>query len=232
MPEETKNTELALKSLVPDGSIEKFNEQDFAAVASGGGYLPRLQLMISQSEQVKKGEFTQNHYALVRDKKLQDVGSTVDVLVLAFRPKALQIGEQIISIYNPTNPEFKKIQELSDVKDSGCMFGPEYLLWIPSIKEFCTFFMGSKSARRESPNMQAILNKWKKGELGSPAASLKSHFIETPKYSWQAVTITGCSTPIEAPTVEAAKAQMEKFCNVKDSEIETVDPKDTNARAR
>jgi len=146
------------------------------------------------------------------------------VLVCAWRPKALSTNDPVISVYDVDDAEFKRIQEQSDVANSGCMFGPEFLVYIPAAGKFATFFMGSKSQRRESPNMKARMHQ---------AATLKSKLIETPKYKWQNPVVVPCSTPFELPDLQAVKEQIEKFTNPPVSEIERVDDsKKDEGRAR
>lgn len=198
---------------VTGGAVEKFSDDDFALATKAGDYLPRLQLMTANSDKCKGGEFPINHYALVSGQNFTDLGEALDIAVVTWRPKALEIDEEIISVYDPEDAEFKRIQAKSDEKDSGCMFGPEFLVYIPSKEQFATFFMGSKSSRREAPNLRARVGK---------AATLKSHFIETKKYSWYAPTIVPCSTPMDIPPVEAIQEQVEKFNNPPASEVEKI----------
>ena len=198
---------------VSGGAIEKFDDDAFAAATKAGDFLPRLQLMTANSDQCKKGEFPINHYALVQGQNLVDLGETLDIAVVTWRPKALEIDDEIITVYDPEDEEFKRIQEKSNEKDSGCMFGPEFLVYIPSKKQFATFFMGSKSARREAPGLRARVGK---------AATLKSHLIETKKYSWYAPTIVPCSTPMDIPPVEEIQEQVDKFNNPPKSEVERI----------
>lgn len=195
--------------------IQKYDDDQFALATKAGDYLPRLQLMTSNSEKCKTGKFPVNNYALVSGENMQDCGRDVDILVISWRPKALEMGEQIITVYDPKNTGFVRIQDKSNEKDSGCMFGPEFLVWVPSQKKFGTFFMGSKSSRREAPNVKALMRK---------PATLKSHLIETAKYSWVSPTVVPCSTPFEMPDVQDLQDEVEKFMNPPATEIEKIEP--------
>lgn len=205
------------------GAVEKFDDDAFALATKAGDYLPRLQLMTANSDQCKKGDFPINHYALVSGQNFIDLGEALDIAVVIWRPKALEIGDEIISVYDPEDGEFKRIQEKSEEKDSGCMFGPEFLVYIPSKIEFATFFMGSKSSRREAPNLRARMGK---------AATLKSHLIETKKFSWFAPTIVPCSTPMDIPPVEEISEQVEKFNNPPKSEVERISDNENTESGR
>ena len=185
-----------------------------AKVTTSGDYLPRLQLMTSNSDKCKQGDFPINHYAMIRDQTFTDLGTDVDVLVIAWRPKALEIGEELISSYDPDCETFKSIESRSAQQNSGCMFGPEFLVYIPEQRAFATFFMGSKSARKEAPNVHAKLQK---------SGTLSSKLIETTKFKWQAPLMKGCSTPIDLPDKVDIDEQVQKFLNPKESDLEIAD---------
>jgi hypothetical protein len=209
---------------IETGKLQKYDDEAFAVATKAGDFLPRLQLMIANSDPCKEGKFPINHYAVVSGQTFKDVGETVDVLVITWRPKALELGDEIISVYDPNHNEFLRIQEKSGESDSGCMFGPEFLCWVPKTKEFVTFFMGNKSSRREAPNMKARLQM---------AATLKSHQIKTKKYAWFAPIITPCSTPINPlPDMGDLQSQVDKFNNPPETEIERVEATDKEERAR
>jgi hypothetical protein len=129
------------------------------------------------------------------------------------------MGEQVISVFDMESDEFKRIQEKSAEQDSGCMYGPEFLVYIPQIKEFATFFCGSKSARRESPTIKALLTK---------PATLKSKKIETKRYTWYGPQATSCSTPFDPPDLEALKKVVEKFNNPPKTEVEAAPEEETD----
>jgi hypothetical protein len=207
----------------------KYSDEVFKATTKGGKYLPRVQLMTSSAKKCKAGEFPINCYAMVEGENYVDLGKSVDVGVLAWRPKALDIsGDQVIAVYDPqvdefgnSTGEFARIEAKSEVKDSGCMYGTEYLLWIPGQKAFATFFMGTKSSRRESPNLKARIGK---------AATLTSHLIETARYSWYAPLIKPYNGELSnVPTSpDLLMRVVTEFNNPPASEIETV----TNASDR
>ena len=206
------------------GQVQKWNEKSFTDLVTATGYLPRLQLQTANSKPCKAGTFPVNHYAIVKDKTLRDIGLTVDVLIIAWRPKALEMGEAVIAAYDPEDAEFKRIAEKSEIKDSGCMYGPEFLVWVPALSQFALFYMGNKSARRESPNMVARLYK---------GATLKSKHIETKQYDWYAPCVTPCTTPFEVPSKEDIAEQVEKFNNPPKTEVETATEEDeTKERPR
>ncbi len=194
-----------------------------AETVQSGDYLPRLQLMSSNSDKCKTGQFPVNHYAMIRDQTFIDLGTDVDVLVIAWRPKALEIGEELISSFDKDCATFKSIQERSAQQNSGCMFGPEFLVWIPEQDSFATFFMGSKSSRKEAPNVHSKLQN---------SGTLSSKLIETKRYKWQTPIMKGCSTPFDPPEQAAMQAQVDKFLSPKESDLEIADSGDEASRAR
>lgn len=219
--------EVAEGEMIPvvagENGLVKYDDEAFDIASKAGDYLPRLQLLTSNSEKCKDGSFPVNHYALVNGSNLTDLGDSVDVLVITWRPKAIEMGDEIITVYDPTDAEFERIQVKSDEKDSGCMFGIEFLVWCAGAKQFATFFMGGKSSRREAPNVKALLRK---------AATLKSHLIEGKKYKWQSPCVTVCSTLFDPPSLEALKKEVDKFNNPPANVVEAADAAEADATNR
>lgn len=193
-----------LINLAETGVVAKYDDKAFEKTASSGKYLPRLQLMGGSSEKCKAGEFPVNNYALVTGEVYTDLGKECDVLVIAWRPKAMEIGDAIINSHDPESAEFKRIMDRADVKDSGCMFGPEYLVYVPAVKKFATFFCGSKTARKEAPAIK---------ERMLSAATFKSKKIQTKDYTWYGPQCVPCSTPFDVPAMDLIKVELEKFNN-------------------
>ena len=207
---------------IPDAQMTKYDDADFDSM--GSSFTPRLQLMTAASELCKKNEFPMNHYAIVKDGKYQDIGEVIEVIVLAWRPKALDMSDpkgEIMSSFDLKDDEFKRIKLKSEGSDSGCMWGFEFLVYVSEHEAFATFFMGSASARREAPSMKSQMLK---------GATLKSRLIESKKYSWFAPVITPCSSPLEAPEQEKLEEEIEKFNNPPKDDRETVTENDERAR--
>ena len=223
MTEEKKN-ENALAKLAEAGLPVKFDDAAFKDV-SAADYLPRVQLMTAMSKKCKNGSFPLNHWAFVKDQEFVDLGETVDLAILAWRPKAIDTGDVVISCYDPAHDEFIRIKKSAPTKDSGCMYGPEFLVYIPDHNEYATMFMGTKSSRRVAPGVKALLHK---------AATMKSHEINGKKHDWFAPSVTACSTPFDTPPIEELKSFVEKFNNPPEPTIERVSTGDeeTEERAR
>lgn len=200
------------------------DDSEFTAAVASGDFLPRLQLMTGNSEKCADGTFPINHYALVSGQNLDDLGESVVILPLDWTPKAIEMGgEIVITVYKQEDPEFERIAEKSGQKDSGCMFGIEFLVWVPGESKFATFFMGSKSSRREAPNVKARMHK---------ACLLKAQKIETRKYTWFAPKAEQCSDEITLPSIAEIQKQVEKFRNPPKPEIEVAPEEDGEEAGR
>jgi len=220
MSEEEKNA-LA----VPDvGNLDlvspDLTEEQIDDVAASTDYFKRLQLMGSNSEAVKEGKMAMGHYALVTDKEnMKDLGNQVDVLVCGMRLKAMEITDEgdVINSYDPNEPDFVRIKELSGNPDSGCLCGLDFLLWLPSEQMFVTFFMASKSARREAPNLRAKIQDNKPG-----AATLNVKLASNKRYKWHVTVVKDCSTPFAMPEGQDIVDNVTKFQNPPKTESEAV----------
>ena len=224
MTELEKTPEAAVPATLDMGSaVQKHSAEEFDKLAAST-FMPRLQLMTSNSEKCKAGEFPINHYALVKGSEFVDMGGEVDVLVIIWRPKALRMGDQVLAYFDTEHEEFKRIEADSTKPNSKCMYGPEFLVWIPEAKTFATFFMGSISARNESGAVLANLGQ---------AMTIAAQKISNPNFTWFAPQAKKCSNPIQLPDQDIFDAAAEKFNNPVQSDVETADaPADGEERAR
>jgi len=192
-------------------SVQKYDEQTFNDMSAGGS-LPRVQLMIASASACKSGEFPINHYALIKNQNKTDLGKEIDIIVIAWKPKAMDTsGDEVIVSHKPKTPLFDSIVAKSAIKDSGCMQGPEFLIYVPTVKKYATFFLGTKSARREASNVL--------GRLGK-AATLKSRNVQWKGFDWYAPVCIACTGAFELPATEEIIAQANKFNTDTDSELE------------
>ena len=208
-------------SLVPqdivDGTLT--TGESFQSIVSGGDYLPRLQLFGSKSDACAEGKIGIGHYGSVKDSVITDLSPEVDIVIIGWRPKALQIdGENLVIAFHPnivdgkiTDPLFKKIVDKAGIRNSGCMYGPEFLVWIPSITTFATYHMNNPTNRREARNMEPLLGK---------AATLKCRLIDQGKYKWHGPVILPCSAPIEMPSDDEIREQFNKFKDPPQNDVE------------
>lgn len=218
---------------VENNAVAAFGDDIFDGIKSGADFLPRIQLMTANSAPCKAGEFPTNHYARVADNEFRDLGDTVDVVVCSWRPMAIETNDEdgVIVVYDPKpddngkpTGEFARIQEKANQPGmNGCMFGPQFLLWVPSVNEFMTFYTASKTARRASTAVKARMYK---------AATLGSRKIETKDYTWFGPTCQACSTPLETPDEAILMEEINKFNNPPEPTVETVAEGDEDGRER
>lgn len=209
------------------------SEEDaiFKQLSSAGSYLPRLEFKSSASEIVKADQFEKNHWALCRNKdELEDLGKEVEVIVVDRRFKALDLrGGDVLSYFTFSSPQFQTVHTLAGIKDSQCMSGTEFLIWVPSVREFCTFFAYNVSSKREAPKIWAL-----KGKPGT----LKSKWVpntKEPKKSFQAIMIVASSispSVEDCPEAELLETTVTKFKNPTDSAASAVSATDTAATSR
>lgn len=222
-------------------SIHTQDDKAWGDVVTAASFLPYISLYGGNSNACKEGKIGVGRYGLVRQKdKIEDLTSEFDVLAIGWRFKAMQIdGGAIISQYNPKSESFLTIKEKSEIKDSGCMYGIEFLFWVPNLPARCfaTFYCNSKTSRREAQNIRPFCpvgaDQIKGTEAHGPLpATLKTQLIKTEKYMWHGPVATQCSTEFNLPTVEEIMEQATKFANPKESEVEAVKPGDQKTRDR
>ncbi len=213
--------ELVSKELT-EGALTTNSFNDVAASLSKG-YLARLQLFGSKSDACAEGKIGIGRYGLVHDNTIVDLGNEVEAVIVSWRPKALQIDNKTVTVsHEPDSELYQKIKELSTVKDSGCMHGPEFLLWIPGQDQFVSFHMSSKTARRESQKMEPLIGK---------AATFRCKLIDNGRHKWHGSVVTGCSSPLTPPSVEDIQEQVKIFQNPPKVEIELAE-EDNSGRER
>ena len=209
-----------------DVAVQAEEDAIFKQLASSGSYLPRFQFYSSSSEIVKSGEFPQNHYGLVKGKDdVTDLGKDVEVVPVAVRAKALDLRTgDVLSYFDFKSEQFQTVLALSDVKDSKCMAGTEFLFWIPSESEFCTFFAYNKSSKQEAGKLRAMINK---------PVTMKSVFVKRPENSFQAIkAIESSLVPENLPEQELLDKTVAKFKNPTDSAASAVTGADAAATTR
>lgn len=187
-------------------------------------WVPRLQLNSASSQYGKQHVEHINTYGIIRSETdVTILGKSVTILPLAFRPMALDMRvDKPKSYHDPASAEFKAVQSISGGKDSKCMWGAQFLLWLPEAKQFVTFFLGSKSSRKLGPSFNSRINK---------SAKLGSETIKTPDYVWQNPTIEDGPPFSEMPTREELTMQVERFLNPPASQVVTAEaPADTESR--
>lgn len=213
--------------------LSKTDSKDLLAVTTASAFLPRLQVCGGNSKLAKSGKIPVGRLALITSKEsFIDLGNEVEAIAVVGRPKALDTSsDELISVYDRNHSEFKRIQTQSSVKDSGCMFGLELLVWIPSQNRFATLFYGTISMRIEGSQTLALMMDNPERTVQPTGLILKSKFVEGKKHSWHVVTAVKNSSPMAPlPNEEALMEEVKKFLNPPALDKEKVE--DDNDRER
>jgi len=223
------------QDLVPAGMLTNLpvqtgDDDDFAELGKGAKYLQRLQL-VSSGKHVNSGQAKPGDYAIILDKKnCQTLGGKIDLLVIARRPKALDMSDlsQIVTSYDFKSDLFKDIEARAGTKDSGCQYGTSFLVIERSTGKLYEYFCGNASARRVTDKIASYMPitaeqiKARKLTGVKPHSylplTLKSELTPPNKQNqqWWVPIVQDCSTPFTSdnmPASEEIKAEIEKFLN-------------------
>lgn len=182
-------------------------------VAKNVDYLPRIQVFSGKNKAVLEGKIPMGHFGLVEGDNITDLGASCDVLIIASRAKAMKLADQILTYFDPESPEFQNIVDMSGEEDSGCMYGPEFLVYLPN-EGFATFFFSNKTLRRVAKSMQSRLRK---------AATMEVGLIKGRTYTWHGITaINDCSSFSDIPDFALIEREKIKFINEKSSVVTEV----------
>lgn len=199
----------------------------FKEITKVSEFHPRLQLYGGNSDACKEGKIGIGRFGLVAGKDdITDLTNEVLILPLTRRYKAMDISnkEAIITVFDHKSKAFTDIVAKSEEQDSGCMFGPEYLVWIDPLKTFATYYMNSKTARREAGKVESNLLK---------ALLLKAELIVTKKYKWHGPKVVVSSDQLDGlPDMEIIKREMEKFLAEKGTETVSEEEQAATSRER
>lgn len=196
--------------LVPKNTNTNLSIFDDASEESSS-FLPRIQLFTGRSDAVGEGRIGVNHWGMVDGDETIDLGVAVDIGVLTGRHKAMCVKGDVVSSHDPESELFKDLVVRSGQKNSGCMYGPDFLVYVPSVDKFASLFMGSKTARREAKKFKPL--------MGKPA-TLKSKLIDPPKseFKWQGPVVLPCDKAFDVP--ETVQSEIEKFLNPPEDSVE------------
>jgi hypothetical protein len=223
-------------------------DEQFADLAKGGDFIGRMQLF-TKGKAINKELIRPGHYGIPEsDEEVIDLGTSVDILPLARRPKAIDMTdlEALVISYDPESAEFNRISVKSNEPDSHCQFGPSFLVYERATGRFLEFFCGTKTNRIEAKKIYPFLPVTD-GDLQRLAAAgkdvsdlvahgpipltLKVKLAENRRGSWHAPVVVKCSTPFtKLPPVESFVKEITKFLTIKDNGVEKV--AETSSRAR
>jgi hypothetical protein len=212
------------------------NDAIYDDLAKGAEFLQRLQLY-TKGKPIDKGLIRPGHYGIPEsEEEITDLGDSIDVLVLARRPKALDMSdkEAIFVSYDNESAEFKRIAATSLEKESNCMYGPSFLVLERSSGKFLEFFCGSKSTRAEAKKIYPFLPltaadiaaRQLTGQTphGPLPMTLRSRLVEKGSWSWHVPVVAKCSVPFtNAPPSQRIVDEIVKFIAPKADGVERVE---------
>lgn len=201
-----------------------------AEVAKGSNFLPRLQL-ITKGKFVDTGKIAPGHWGVPSGDDIQDLGDKIDIIPFAFRPKAMDVSdrEAIVTTYDNTDPEFKRISTAP--KNTGCIWGPTFLVFERSTAKFYELFLSNASGRKEAANMRPFLPTADNDGMPSPA-TLGIRYKSTKDYGWHVPVISKCSTTFEdLPSGDVILEEINKFMT-QTGGVEKVTEEETKSSGR
>lgn len=213
---------------LPAVSDKMFGE--LAAVAKGGDFLERIQL-VTKGKYVDNEKIAPGHWGVPQPggEEIIDLGKSIDIIPFAVRAKALDVSDKsaIVSNYDIESDDFKRIQNAP--KNSGCMWGPSFLVLERNTGKLYELFLGNASGRQEAGKLRPFLPGGA-GPNPSPA-TLGIRYKKTPEYGWHVPVVTKCSEPFtKGPTNAQINEAIQKFLSEKGG-IEKVSEKEAEAQS-
>ncbi len=175
-------------------------------------FMPRISLCGGMSGLVIEGKMHVGKYAFIRGQDdFVDFGDTFNCVPFAYRLAAAKfIPGELEMYYDPLSDDFKRIVIESEEPNSKRAYGPQFLIWVPQMKEFATFLFGSKSARPEGRKLNALINK---------GATFKAKLVSNTENKWHVPVVLPCSIGLELPSAEQLLSVGEDFKHPKATEI-------------
>lgn len=219
VPSELLNMDVATVEQDPQAALAAYQQalapqiasdkEDFDKVAAGKEFIPSVRLFSGKSEAVTTGLIPPSHWGVYRGKdKIEDLGQEIDCVPFAYRPKAMLIqnGTVSLTVYDQGSPDFTRLREMSLADgNSGAMFGPEFLMWVPKIKEFVVLHFAGKTARNTARALFPKMN---------TLVTMYSSVVKNSKYTWLAPQVKTCDVPITAvPNPKELVSMIEFFKN-------------------
>ena len=226
----TENTELTTEVLSAADTlalIEAQGEGKYQGAlkeVTKSTFLPYIQLMSSNSREVKKGECQQGRFYLRKSKDAIDLGPEVVMFLIQCRPKAMEFQPKVKSFYDPTSPEFKTVMEKAELPNSHRTFGPEFLVWLPDHKEFASYYLGNKTGRNEAPKLMGVMETTR-------ICVQEAFLIETPDYSWHGPRTKPYDLEIVMPPPGDLSDELQKFNSPPVTADEPTEEAEANDRA-
>jgi hypothetical protein len=162
-----------------------------------------------------------------------DLGDSIDILVVDWRPKAMRVDKATNKIqfeFDRDSAAFQEIQEAAKNRNQGNFWGFEFLIYLGDYGEFANLFCNN-------PTLQNVA----RGELVHylrKTTTLKSILLkkEATNFQWFAFSCSECTAPFQTPLdLEQLKAKAQMFRNPEAFVAETKEETpaaDANTRER
>ena len=191
---------------------------------ASGNYLPTLNLHSKASSKNDDPEFMKlvNHIVLIEGGNYADLNESVDVICLGIRLKATYYNmntKSYSSVYTAvqggsSDATYKLWkQRAGDQNTPGYKYGPEYLLYVPELNKFCTYFCGTSADRKHcgakitemtnsktAPHFNFTLRKF----------HYNGQLVKFPRYILESVR---CDLDLPLPDEEDAQSAADIFLN-------------------
>lgn len=208
--------------------VQVGSDDFFENTAKATRFLGRLQL-VGKGGYVDRGLIKPGSWGIpVSKEEVIDLGSQIDILPLAKRPKAIDMSDKpVVTSYDETSETFLSIMRDADSKVEGCQYGVSFLVIERSTGRFLEYFVYAPTHRPEAakiypflPIDQARIDKLV--AAGKPGAdklvphgplpvTLKTNYIQK-AFSWFVPVVLECSTPFKnLPDVKTIMAEITKF---------------------
>lgn len=229
--------ELITTDLTQLPSVQVGTDEDFESLSNATNFLQRLELkskgVLVDMQVVKPGS-----YCVPKgNNEADDLGNKIDLLVLAKKPKALDMSdkEAVIVSYERGSEVFADIEERSATQNSHCMYGATFLVFERSTRKFYEFFCGTASLRRVIGEVSAAMTLTQEQIDARGLKNVEPHGPITLNFTskitknaqgntWFVPVITPSSNPIQLDQKEFAQAVKEitKFTTLDESGPEKV----------
>ena len=228
------------------------SDEQFEQMSRNTQFLGRLQLF-SKGAAINEGLIPPGTYGIPEsDKKIVNLGKSIEILPLARRLKALDLSdkEAIIANYDAKSDEFKDIAARSEETDSNCMYGTSFLVFEKQTGRFLELFCGTKSTRPIAGDIavfmalsQADIDR--KAASGADVSQMKPHPVQPcllnvrlaknkRGHSWHVPDVQSSSVVFtNLPAAKVIADELTQFLTLKSGEVETVkEERGKKARAR
>ena len=202
-------------------------------VSQSQDFLPRIQL-ITKGKYVDMQKIPPGHWGIpLKGDDITDLGESVDLLPFAARSKALDVSdkEAIVAVYDVEDPEFQRIRTAP--KNTGCMWGPSFLVLERSTGKLYELFLGNKSGRAEAGKMKPFLPV--EGRPYPLPCTVNIRYKKGKDYGWHVPVIIKCSEPFDPEKCvppEKVLKEIEKFMHPEEGTKKAEEATTKNRRAR